>query len=66
MLFEKSLLNFLQGTMTTIDPRSVKKENIDEYMMLKILERLDHIEEQIDDLIFSLKIEFKGKGKDER
>jgi len=65
MLFEKSLLNFLQGTMTTIDPRSVKKENIDEYMMLKILERLDHIEEQIDDLIFSLKIEFKGKGKDE-
>jgi len=35
-------------------------------MMLKILERLDHIEEQIDDLIFSLKIEFKGKGKDER
>jgi len=66
MLFNPSLLNSLQGTMSTIDPRSVKKEHIDEYMMLKILERLDRIEEQIDDLIFSLKIEFKGKGKDER
>jgi len=66
MLFDEPLLNSLQGTMATIDPYLVKKEHIDEYLTLQILERLDRIEKQIDDLIFSLKIEFKGKGKNER
>jgi len=63
MLFDEPLLNALQGTMATIDPYSVKKEAIDEYRMDTIEERLDRIEKKIDDLIFSLKIEFKGKGK---
>jgi len=32
MLFDEPLLNSLQGTMATIDPYSVKKEAIDEYL----------------------------------
>ena len=61
MLFDEPLLNSLQGTMATIDPYSVKKEAIDEYMMLEILERLNRIEDKVNLLIMQLKIEFYKK-----
>ena len=37
---EEQLLNSLQGTMATIDPMSIKREEITEY-------RLDKVEEQL-------------------
>ena len=65
MLFDEPLLNSLQGTMATIDPYSVKKEAIDEYMMLEILERLNRIEDKVNLLIMQLKIEFyEGRSHD--
>ena len=45
------LLNSLQGTMATIDPYSVKKEAIDEYIIDTIEERLTRIEDKVDLLI---------------
>jgi len=61
MLFDEPLLNSLQGTMTTIDPYSIKKEAIDEYPINIIKERLTHIEDKLDLLITQLKIEFYKK-----
>jgi hypothetical protein len=51
----EQLLNSLQGTMATIDPYSVKKEAIDEYLIDTIEERLTRIEDKVDLLITQLK-----------
>jgi hypothetical protein len=59
---EEQLLNSLQGTMATIDPYSVKKEAIDEYLIDTIGERLTRIEDKVDLLITQLKIEFYKKN----
>ena len=59
---DEQLLNSLQGTMATIDPYSVKKEAIDEYLIDTIEERLTRIEDKVDLLITQLKIEFYKKN----
>ena len=41
----------------------ITKEHIDEYLMLNILERLDHIEKQIDDLIGLLNIKVSDRNE---
>jgi hypothetical protein len=59
---DEQLLKSLQGTMATIDPYSVKKEAIDEYLIDTIEERLTRIEDKVDLLITQLKIEFYKKN----
>jgi hypothetical protein len=61
-MFDEPLLNSLQGTMATIDPYSVKRQEIEEYRMDLIEERLSKIEQRFNDLIWQLKVEFyQGK-----
>ncbi len=55
---DEQLLNSLQGTMTTIDPYSVKKEAIDEYRIDTIEERINRIEDKVDLHITQLKKKF--------
>ena len=55
---DEQLLNSLQGTMTTIDPYSVKKEAIDEYRIDTIEERINRIEDNVDLHITQLKKKF--------
>ena len=58
MLFDEPMMNSLQGTMATIDPMSIKREEITEYRLDKVEEQLAQISKRLDDLIFALKIEF--------
>ena len=58
----EQLLNSIQGTGPVIDPYSVEKEEIDEYGIDTIEERLTRIEDKVDLLITQLKIEFYKKN----
>ena len=62
MTNDEQLLNSLQGTGPVIDPYSVKKEELDEYRIDTIEERLTRIEDKVDLLITQLKIEFYKKN----
>jgi hypothetical protein len=53
---------YYKELMTMIDPYSVKKEAIDEYLIDTIEERLTRIEDKVDLLISQLKIEFYKKN----
>ena len=58
MMFDEPLLNSLQGTMATIDPMKIKKEEIDSYRLDKIEINVNELERRLDDLIMALKLEF--------
>ena len=58
MMFDEPLLNSLQGTMATIDPMRIKKEEIDEYRLDKLEDEVTRISNKLDLLINQLKIEF--------
>ena len=58
MMFDEPLLNSLQGTMTTIDPMKIKKEEIDSYRLDELEIKFQSLERRFDDLIRALKIEF--------
>jgi len=58
MMFDEPLLNSLQGTMATIDPMKIKKEEIDSYRLDELEIKFQALERRFDDLIMALKIEF--------
>ena len=57
-MFDEPLLNSLQGTMATIDPMRIKKEEIDSYRLDEIEIKVKALERRFDDLIMALKLEF--------
>ena len=63
MMFDEPLLNSLQGTMATIDPMKIKKEEIDSYRLDKIEIKVKALERRFDDLIMALKLEFYEGNK---
>lgn len=58
MMFDEPLLNSLQGTMATIDPMKIKKEEIDSYRLDELELKFKALEKRFDDLILGLKLEF--------
>ena len=62
-MFDEPLLNSLQGTMATIDPMKIKKEEIDSYRLDKIEIKVKALERRFDDLIMALKLEFYEGNK---
>lgn len=63
MIFDEPLLNSLQGTMATIDPMKIKKEEIDSYRLDEIEIKIKALEQRFDDLIMALKLEFYEGNK---
>jgi len=57
-MFDEPLLNSLQGTMATIDPMKIKKEEIDSYRLDELELKFKALEKRFDDLILGLKLEF--------
>jgi len=66
MMFDEPLLNSLQGTMATIDPMKIKKEEIDSYRLDEIEMKVKALERRFDDLIMALKLEFYEGNKGEQ
>jgi hypothetical protein len=65
-MFDEPLLNSLQGTMATIDPMKIKKEEIDSYRLDEIEMKVKVLERRFDDLIMALKLEFYEGNKGEQ